>query len=279
MSTVTSKDGTVIAYETKGDGPPLLLVDGALCSRSMGGMSKLANRLAESFTVYTYDRRGRGESGDSPEYTVEREVEDIHALVAAAGGSVGLYGISSGAMLALEATRSCPGVGRLALYEAPLIVDDSRDPLPPDYLQTMEGHLAAGRRGAAVEQFLRFVGMPGFFLAVMKRTPIWRKLKALAHTLPYDARIVADYQRGVPLPADRWAEVAVPTLVLDGGKSPAWMRNGNRALAGVIPAAEHGTVDGQTHMVKAKALAPVLDEFFGDGEKRVAAERLAVGTA
>src|SRR4051794_24934517 len=205
MGTVRSADGTDIAYETRGGGPPLVLVDGALCSRSMGGMSKLAERLAEHFTVYTYDRRGRGESGDSPEYAVEREVEDIQAVIGVAGRSTGLYGISSGAALALEVARTGSGVERLALYEAPFIVDDSRDPLPADYLETLEGHLAAGRRGAAVEQFLRFVGMPGFFLAVMRRTPIWRKLKALAPTLPYDARIVRDYQRGESLPADRWA--------------------------------------------------------------------------
>src|SRR5215212_869595 len=250
MAQVKSSDGTVIAYETVGHGPPLILVDGALCSRAVGGMPKLARRLADHHTVYTYDRRGRGESGDAPEYAVEREVEDIHALIDVAGGSAALYGISSGAALALEAARGESAVEALALYEAPFIVDDARDPLPADYLDVIEGHLAAGRRGDAVAHFLRFVGMPAFFLAVMRRTPVWRKLTAIAHTLPYDARIVRDHQRGEPLPAGRWADVNAPPLVLDGGKSPAWMRNAQSALAAVLPNAEYRTLEGQTHIVK-----------------------------
>ena len=262
MSEVRSIDGTAIAYEKVGEGPALILVDPALCSRSFGGTAKLAAALSERFTVYTYDRRGRGESGDTPPYAVEREVEDIEALLDVAGGSAYAYGISSGAVLALEAAKHLAGIEKLALYESPFIVDDTRMPLPDDFVARTENAIAAGRRGHAVKMFMRFVGMPAIFAALMPLTPMWRKLKAVAHTLPYDLSIMQHNQRGKPLSPGEFASVKVPTLVADGGKSPAWLRNASRALAQVLPNAEYRTLDGQTHMVKPKALAPALTEFF-----------------
>jgi pimeloyl-ACP methyl ester carboxylesterase len=262
MEKVASKDGTPIAFERSGTGPPLILVDGALCHRAFGPMPKLVPFLTPHFTVITYDRRGRGDSGDKGPYSVEREVEDIEALIQAAGGSAFVYGISSGAALVLEAAARTSAISRLVVYEPPFIVDGSRPPIPKEYARTMKDLLAAGKRGAAVKQFMRAVGVPGFFIFLMQFSPVWTKLKAIAHTLAYDTAIVMDHQRGKPLPEDQWAALLAPTLVLDGGKSPAWMRNSAHALADVLPNAEYNTLPGQTHMLKPSAIAPVLVDFF-----------------
>src|SRR4051794_26088086 len=262
MGTVHSADGTRIAFDKVGRGEPVILVDGALCSRVMGGSPKIAALLADHFTTYVYDRRGRNESGDAAPYAVEREVEDIAALIEEAGGSASLFGISSGAALILEAAKQLPGIDQLALYEPPFIVDDSRDPVPADTVPRMYGLVAAGRRGDTVKLFLRLVGMPSVALAVMPLTPAWKKLKAVAHTLPYDLTILDGYQRGEPLPSGEWDSVTVDTVVMAGGKSPAWMQNAASSLAGVLPNAQFRVLEGQTHMVKPKVLAPQLVDFF-----------------
>jgi pimeloyl-ACP methyl ester carboxylesterase len=262
MSTVRSSDGTTIAYQTSGNGPPLILVDGALCYREMGPARSLAEALAPHFTVCIYDRRGRGESGDTQPYAVEREVEDIEALIREVGGSAYLHGVSSGGALALEAARRGAAIGKLAVYEAPFIVDDSRPPIPPDYVASLNRALAADRRGEAVKLFMRQVGMPAVLIALTPLMPAWKKLKSVAHTLPYDAATVADNQRGEPLPAGRWRSVTAPTLVGVGGKSPAWMHHGMEQLVERLPNAELRELERQTHMVKAKALGPALVGFF-----------------
>jgi pimeloyl-ACP methyl ester carboxylesterase len=264
MNTVRSADGTAIAFTRAGHGPALILVDGALCSRSFGPSAKLAAQLTPHFTVYTYDRRGRGDSGDTPPYSPEREIEDIEALIALAGQGEPVYvaGTSSGAALALDAASRIPAIGKLALYEPPFIVDDSRPAIPDDYLARLNRLLAEGRRGDAVKMFMRFVGTPAFVTAIMPFTPVWSKLKAVAHTLPYDISIVQDHQRGTPLSSSEWAAVKAPTLVAAGGKSPAWMTNATRALADALPDATYRTLPGQTHIVKPQVLASALTEFF-----------------
>jgi pimeloyl-ACP methyl ester carboxylesterase len=259
---VESADGTRIAYDVAGRGEAVILVDGALCSRVMGGSPKIAALLSERFTAYAYDRRGRNESGDTEPYAIEREVEDIAALIEVAGGSASLFGISSGAALVLEAAKQLPRVERIALYEPPFIVDGSREPVPADTVPRMYELIAAGRRADAVKMFLRLVGVPAPFVAMMPLMPAWKKLKAVAHTLPYDLTIVGDYQRGEPLPAGEWASITVPVLVMAGSKSAEWMRNSARALAGVLPDADFRVLDGQTHMVKPKVIAPQLAAFF-----------------
>jgi pimeloyl-ACP methyl ester carboxylesterase len=265
MKTVSSKDGTRIAYDETGQGPPLILVGGAFNTRTFGANGGLAPLLAEHFTVINYDRRGRGDSTDSAPYSVEREIEDIGALIDVAGGSAHVFGISSGAALALEAANRGLAIEKLALYEAPFIVDDSRAPVPDDYLQRLETMIATDRRGDAIKLFMRQgVGVPAVFVAMMRVMPAWSKLKAVAPTVVYDAAIVYDYQKGRPLPTDRWTSVTIPTLVAVGGKSPDWMRNAMWALADVLPNARHSTLEGQTHIVKPEALAPVLVEFFED---------------
>jgi pimeloyl-ACP methyl ester carboxylesterase len=259
---VISKDGTSIAYDRTGSGPPLILVDGALCYRAFGPMGALAALLAPHFTVYTYDRRGRGESGNGKPYAVEREVEDLAALVREAGGSAYAYGASSGGALALEAANRGVALTRLAVYEPPYIVNDGIAPVPDDFVERLNLLVASGRSGEAVKMFMRTVGTPRVFIALMQVLPVWGKLKAVAHTIANDFTIMGEGQRGKPFPPRRFASVKAVTLVMDGGKSPAWMRQGVRALAAAVPNARYETLPGQTHMVKAKVQAPVLKEFF-----------------
>lgn len=262
-STFTSADGTRIAYERTGEGSPLIIVDGALCHRANGPARPLAAELAAGFTVFTYDRRGRGESGESGEIAAEREIEDLEALVKEAGGTPFVFGPSSGAVLALEAAAHGAGIAKLAMYEPPLIVDGTHRPLPGDWVPRLDAMVEQGRTGDAVKEFMRFVDVPAFGIAMMRLLPVWSKLKAVAPTLRHDFAFMADLQRGRPLPPTRWATATLPALVADGGKSPEWMRNGCRSLADVLPNVQYRTVPGQTHLVKAKALAPVLRDFFG----------------
>ena len=268
-SAVTSADGTRIAYTRSGAGEPLILVDGALCRREFGPNTQLAEALAGRFEVITYDRRGRGESGDAADYDVEREVEDLAALIDAVGGGAHLYGISSGAALALETAARTGSVRRLALYEAPFVVDDTRPPVPPEFAERMRELVRAGRRGDAVRYFMRVgIGLPAPIVALMRLMPPWRKLKAVAHTLPYDVALVDGLWSGRPLPPARWAQVGCPTLVAAGAKSPEWMRNAMRALADVLPDAEHRVrappplprVAGVGAVVKRRRPGPAPDE-------------------
>jgi pimeloyl-ACP methyl ester carboxylesterase len=265
MRTVTSRDGTTIGYERLGNGSPIILVDGALCYRGMGPMRALARQLANHFTLVLYDRRGRGESGDTPPWSVDREIDDIAALVTAVGGSACLFGISSGAVLALNAAARGLVIPKLAVYEPPFIVDRTRDPVPEDFIPGLQRLLAEGNRSEVVKRFMRMVGMPGILIALMRFFPNWSKLAALAHTVPYDLTTMDGTQSGRPLPKDRWAAVRAPCLVIDGGKSPQWMRNGAKALHDLLPGSTYQTLPGQTHMVKAEVLAPPLIEFFSRG--------------
>ena len=258
MNTVTSSDGTTIAFDRLGDGPPVVLVCGASTDRGVN--APLAALLAEHFTVFNYDRRGRGDSGDTPPYAVEREVEDIDAVITAAGGSAFVYGTSSGGALALEAAASGLAVTKLALWEVPFSLDGSRRP-PADLVERYDEMIAAGRRGDAVEYFMtKVVGLPPEFVAFARTQPFWQEQEALAHTLAYDAIIMGDYS----LPVERAATAAAPTLVMAGGESPPFMRETARALADVIPEAQSRTLEGQEHNVAPEALAPVLEEYFKD---------------
>jgi pimeloyl-ACP methyl ester carboxylesterase len=258
---VVSKDGTLIAYERQGSGPALILVDGALCSRALGPSVKLAPLLAGQFTVFSYDRRGRGQSGDRAPYRVEREVEDLEALIAEAGRSAFVFGHSSGAVLSLKAAAYGLPIRKLAAYEAPLIVDRSRPAMQADWLE-IQGYITQGRRSEALKVFLKSVGLPPFVVALMSLLPVWSKIKTVAHTLPYDGEITGEFQRGEPLPGDAWSNVTIPVLAIAGGKSPTWMQNGTRALAAVLSNARQRTLEGQTHDASAKVLAPLLEQFF-----------------
>jgi pimeloyl-ACP methyl ester carboxylesterase len=261
MNRLTSSDGTTIAFERSGDGPPVILVCGGSTDRTAN--ASLAELLAEHFTVFNYDRRGRGDSGDTAPYTVEREVEDIDAVIAAAGGSASLYGTSSGAALAIEAAASGLAITKLALWEPSYIVEGRTRP-PADTARIYTELVAAGRRGDAVEYFMdKVVGLPPEFVAEARKAPLWTAQEALAHTLAYDATIMGDYS----LPTERVASVTGPTLVIDGGASFPWLNKTAQAIAHVIPDAQRRTLEGQTHNVASEAIAPVLEEFFAGGNK------------
>jgi pimeloyl-ACP methyl ester carboxylesterase len=263
MKTVLSNDGTAIAFEVSGNGPPLILVDGALCSRQFGPMPKLAPHLAQHFTVFTYDRRGRGDSGDTAPYAKEREVEDIAALIREAGGSASVYAISSGAALAIEAAACGLNIRKLALYEPPFMVGKTGHRPPADHRAQLTRLASSGRRGDAIKFFMtKVVGMPAILGFIMQWLPMWSKLKAVAHTLSYDAAIMGDYS----LPAKRIAAITVPTLVMGGEKSPAALRHAVQAVADALRGAQRLILKGQTHDVKPGALVPAVVAFFASAE-------------
>lgn len=276
MEKVISRDGTAIAVDRLGNGPALILVDGAMCSRKFGPMPPLATELASRFTVYHYDRRGRGDSGNGPAYDPQREIEDLEAVLQHAGGSAMVFGISSGAALAGEAIRQLRGIRKLALYEAPYVVDDTHEPLPPTFIAETKALVAAGNRSGAVKKFMRYVGAPGPMVFVMSLLPFWKKLTSIAHTLPNDLEIIAPHHNGRPFPEGKWSSVTTPVLVMAGGKSPAYMQNSMRAWAGAFPNAVHRTLAGQTHMVKQPVLVPALIEFFSLASEPAAAKELAL---
>jgi pimeloyl-ACP methyl ester carboxylesterase len=252
----TSTDGTTIAFDQVGDGPPVILVCGGSTDRMAN--APLANLLAEHFTVFNYDRRGRGDSGDTAPYAVEREVEDLDTVIAAAGGSAFVYGTSSGAALALEAAASGLAITKLAMWEPPFSLDESSRP-PADQVERYDEMISAGRRGDAVEYFMsKVVGLSPEFVAYARTQPFWQKQEALAHTLAYDATIMGDYS----LPEELAATVTTPTLVMAGGVSFSFMRETARALADILPEGQHRILEGQEHNVAPEALAPVLMEFF-----------------
>ncbi len=257
MDQVTSKDGTTIAFDRLGDGPAVILVSGGSVDR--GSNASLADALSGQFTVYNYDRRGRGPSGDTQPYAVAREVEDIDAVIGAAGGSACLYGSSSGAALALEAAASGLAVTKLALWEPPYIVGDARPRPAEDTASIYRQFVAEGRRGDAVEYFMaKVVGMPPDFVSFARTQPWWPAQEALAHTLAYDAEVMGDYR----LPTDRVARVTAPTLVLTGGASFDWMGETADAIVAALPHGRRATLEGQSHDVSADVLGPVLAEFF-----------------
>jgi pimeloyl-ACP methyl ester carboxylesterase len=260
MSKVLSKDGTAIAFDKLGHGEPVILVDGALCSRAFGPLPNLAKLLAPQFTVFNYDRRGRNESGDKAPYAVQREVEDIEALIAEAGGSASVFGTSSGAALALAAAANRADIKKLALYEPPFVAGRRKGRgAPPDSEMQLRRLVDQGRRADAVKFFMvDMVGMPAIFTYIMRILQVWPKLKAVAHTLPYDAAVLGDFS----LPRERAASVAVPTLVMGGEKSPVELRGAVEAVAQTIPGAKLQMLKGQTHNVDVKVLAPVLVDFF-----------------
>jgi pimeloyl-ACP methyl ester carboxylesterase len=256
MHKVTSADGTSIAFDRVGAGPALIIVGGGPTDRSVN--AGLVELLAPSFTVYNYDRRGRGDSGDTAPYAVSRDYEDIEALIDAAGGSSHLYGTSGGGIIALEAAVRGLPLNKLAVWEPPYIVDNSRPPVPADYQQQLVNLLAEDRRGDMVELFFTAaVGMPVEFVTPMRQAPFWKATEALAHTLVYDAMITRDFS----LPAKRIADVPVETLVLDGATTP-WLTAAADAVAAVVPDAKRGTLSGQPHNVDPAAIAPELTKFF-----------------
>lgn len=236
-------------------------------------MEELAALLSERYTVINYDRRGRGDSGETKPFALEREIEDIAALIDAAGGRASLWGWSSGGALALRAAGAGIGVERLAVYEAPFMVDPKGKLPTPDYAERLDELVAAGDRSGAVRHFMRnAIGIPAPFVALMRLMPMWKNMKATAHTLPYDwAALGGHTMYGEPLRPAEWASVTAPTLVAHGSKSPAELQEGSRALARVLPNAELRELAGASHNVPMKALAPMLAECVAGDRSSVSA--------
>jgi pimeloyl-ACP methyl ester carboxylesterase len=258
LGQVTSKDGTTIAFDRLGTGPSVVLVSGGSVDRSSN--AGLAAILAADFTVFNYDRRGRGPSGDTAPYAVAREIEDIAAVIAAAGGSACLYGTSSGAALALEAAAAGLPVTKLALWEPPYILDESaRPPAAAEQVAQYDTMIAEGRRGDAAEYFMtKVVRLPAEFAAYARSQPWWAGQEALAHTLKYDALIMGDYD----VPVDRAEAITAPTIVIAGTASFPFMRETAEALAKALPDGRAAALEGQEHNVDPTVLGPILKAFF-----------------
>lgn len=262
-SRVISQDGTRITYDKIGHGSAVILVAGAMCSRSFWSGSELASLLAPHFTVYNYDRRGRGDSGDTHPYAVVREVEDIEALIDEAGGSACLYGHSSGASLVLEAAIQLgQKIKKLALYEAPYHEEAADKQAFKAYIKQLTEELAAGRKGDAVAAFMHYVGMPTDQIEAMRHSPAWSQLESIGPTLAYDHTAILGEDSSIP--TERIAVITAPTLVMNGGASFPFMYDTAQALSKAIPKAQLRTLEGQTHDVDSNVLAPVLVEFFSD---------------
>lgn len=256
MKTVISNDGTPIAFDRSGVGSPIILVVGAFNDRSTG--APLAASLSEHFTVYNYDRRGRGMSGDTAPYAIEREIEDLNALINEAGGSAGVFGYSSGAILALMAARGLT-ITKLALYDPPFLIDAESSRRFKDLVGQLSGLIASNHRGEAVELFqTQAVGIPAEIVAQLRHAPFWPALEAIAHTLVYEATLLSD----MPALAEQMASIQVSTLVLSGGENQARLLQAAQAVAYALPNAGYRVLAGQTHDINPQVLAPVLEEFL-----------------
>jgi pimeloyl-ACP methyl ester carboxylesterase len=255
---VTSADGTEIVFDKTGTGPPVILLSGGPGDRS--GERPLAEVLRPFLTVFTYDRRGRGQSGDTKPYSVEREYEDLAAVIAEAGGSAGVYGSSGMGMIGLEAVAHGVPVRKLAMWEPPYIVEGARPPVPADWGDRVAALIAQGRPADAIEYWLvEIVGVPVEYVGSMRGTPFWAGMAASAHALVYDAAILRDFS----IPAERAASVSVPTLVMDGGEAALpWIRQGVQDVLKLLPGGRHQVLEGQAHDVPPEIIAPVLIKFF-----------------
>jgi pimeloyl-ACP methyl ester carboxylesterase len=254
MAFVTSADGTSIAYQRDGSGPAVILIGGGLDDGSEN--APLARELAENFTVYNFARRGRGDSGDTQPYAVQREIEDIGAIAAMAGGSASIFGVSSGGMFAFEAAAAGLPVGRLAVYEVPY--DTAADAIERarEYREQLGATLAEGRRGDAVALFMRLAGSSENDIGDARNSPYWPGLTDLANTLAYDAALYG------PPPNDRLGRIRQPTLVATGGGND-YFEQAADAVAAIIAHGERQVIAGQGHVVDPKVMAAALTRFFG----------------
>ncbi|OKI61590.1 alpha/beta fold hydrolase [Streptomyces sp. MJM1172] len=259
MSTVQSSDGTNIAFDRSGEGAPLILVGGAFSERAHPVMAQLAEQMAPHFTVYNYDRRGRGDSGDVETYDIEREIDDLEALIAEAGGSVRIFGMSSGGNLAFAAAARGLDITRIAAYDPPFMVDESRPRPPADFAEQLAALAAEDRRGDAVELFMvTGMGVPAEIVAQMRPAPFWQGLESLAHTLAYDSVLMGDFT----LPTERLRAISVPVLVMDGEKTAPWLRTAARTAAETLPAGQHRSLPDQDAAVDPAVLAIELKNFL-----------------
>lgn len=263
MEFITSKDGTKIAYEKQGNGPALILVGGGLDDGSENRQH--VPELAEHFTVFNYARRGRGESGDTQPYALEREIEDIEALIAKADGPAYLFGASSGGALVLEAAMAGVRANKLAVYEVPYSVEAYMIDGWQGYKAQLADALAKGDRDQALELFMRLAGSSEADIEGAKQSEYWPGMRALAHTLAYDAACMRD--GGVP---ERLSTVTQPTLVMTGTMlapgmqelQPSFFAEAAKIMVEKLPNSTYEVLEGETHQVDSKKLTAALKEFF-----------------
>jgi pimeloyl-ACP methyl ester carboxylesterase len=262
-SAAVSADGTVIAFTAWGEGDPLIIIDGATAYPAINPTNEEVGRLlSDEFRTYAYDRRGRGQSTDTAPYAVEREIEDLAALIEVAGAPATVFGWSSGAVLALDAAAAGLPITRLALFEPPFVVDDSRAPLPADYVERLDAAVADGRLGDAAELFMTAAaGLPAEAVDGIRQSEFWPVMEAVAPTIAYDGRIMGATMSGAPLPRERWAGVTVPALVMHGTGTFPFIIAGARALAELLPTATLQAVKGEQHSAPAGVLASALRDF------------------
>ena len=259
MTTIISKDGTKIAYNKTGNGPTVILVDGAFCSKDFGPTPKLVPVLANYFTVINYDRRARGDSSDTQPYLVQREIEDIEALINVAGGTAHLYGVSSGGALSIQAVASDLPVKKLVVFEPPYYTDSRRHKPQSDAVQQLKQMIAEGRKKDAVKFYLRkVIGVPAIVPFILRLTSNWSKMISNANSLPYDAAVMGNFL----VPNEILASINIPTMVIASTKSPQSLQKPVELVAKALPTAEHKILKGQIHNVPPKTLVPVLAEFY-----------------
>ncbi|KIL43213.1 alpha/beta hydrolase [Jeotgalibacillus campisalis] len=258
MKTTQSKDGTILSYDVYGNGPALIYITGASCHRSFKPIVKDAKIFATEFTVYNYDRRGRGDSGNTLPYTIEREIEDIEAIIDAAGGKAYLYGHSSGAVLALEAVLLLGNkVQKVIMYDAPYVHSEEERVEYNQFSRSINKLLDNGKNSKAMITFLKGIGMPKVFILLLPLVPGWRTMKALAPTLAYDIALTQDLP-----PVERAAQISIPTQIIVGEKSRDSIHVVGRQLTKAIPNAKFVQLAGQDHMANAKKLLPLFIDFF-----------------
>lgn len=262
MEKTISNDGTSIAFERTGIGPALVLVDGAFCYRNNGVSPRLVPLLSNHFTVYSYDRRGRGESTDTEPYTIDKEIEDLKAVIEKTGEVPYVCGFSSGACLLLLAMEKGINVKRIALFEPPFVVASPGEKAPPgDAVMKISHFVKQGKSGAAVKYFMtKVMGMPGFIVFMFRvfGKASWEKNESVAKTLAYDITVMGNYS----VPEKAAASVRVPAIVIGGDKSPNSLKNAVIATGKSIPNGQVSLLEGQSHNVSMKVLAPILKEFF-----------------
>lgn len=258
MKTVKSKDGTVLAYNTYGAGPALVCITGAGTFRQFKPVVKEAKTFAKEFTVYSYDRRGRGDSGNTLPYSLDREIEDIEAIIDAAGGEAYIYGHSSGAVLALEAAlRIEPKISKAIIHDASYVHDQTEKRSYAVLRSKVQSFIDAGENAGAMRAFLKGIGLPKAFVYLLQFTPDWRMMTKLAPTLEYDMTLTSD----IP-PLDRLSAIKVPIQVVYGGKNPVGIEDVAEQLVRTIPNAALIRLDKQTHIVKPNVILPLLTKFF-----------------
>lgn len=265
MNKIISNDGTSISFQQTGKGPLVILVASALSDRS--DTVKLAKLLSQHFTVINYDRRGRGKSNDTKPYTIQKEVEDIDGLISCTAESAFLFGSSSGAVLALDAANALPEkIKKIALYEPPFIINDKRPPMADDLSVQIEKLLSEDRKNDAVKLFMsQTMNIPAIGLWIMQLIPGWKKMKDMAHTIPYDLALLNGTQSGKPLPESRWNAIQAPALIMTGGKSEEFFHTGATALATMLINGQHNILKGQHHgsvVMSPKLIATRVIDFF-----------------